>query len=129
MENTTHANPNSSVRARARVIIASYRRPVGGDLCVTPCCAILVASGSSLNTKGVCVMAVTGKTGADAFFKAVNRQRITVNAYRAKLLAVISVMQGLSLLTASEAAQAIAMVEAIAAAYDVWIKIADYSGF
>ena len=78
---------------------------------------------------GGSIMAVTGRTGADAFFKAVNRQRITVNSYRAKLLSVIAVMQGLSLLTATEAAQAVAMVEAIAAAYDVWQKIADYSGF
>jgi hypothetical protein len=74
-------------------------------------------------------MAVTGKTGADAFFKAMNRQRITVNKYRAKMLAVIGVMQGLSLLTPAEAAQAIAMVEAVAAAYDIWQKIASYSGF
>ena len=74
-------------------------------------------------------MPITGRTGSDAFFKAVNRQRITVNAYRGKMLAVIAVMQTAGLLTSAEAAQAVAMVEAIAAAYDIWKKIADYSGF
>lgn len=74
-------------------------------------------------------MAVTGKTGADAIFKTMKRQAIVYQRYAPKLNALITVMQGLSLLTSGEAALAHAYVAAIVEMAVIFQKISDYSGF
>lgn len=74
-------------------------------------------------------MAVTGKTGADAFFGALKRQSIVWSHYGPKLLALASTMHGLGLLDDAEYQALVAGFNALPVFYAAMKKIADYSGF
>lgn len=74
-------------------------------------------------------MAVTGKTGADAIFRAIQRVCIVITRYRAKFDNVVTAAQGAGAIT-SDQAQAIrdfiASLNVLCAALDALSK---YSGF
>lgn len=74
-------------------------------------------------------MAVTGKTGADGFYKAVKRQSLIWAHYGPKLQAVVNTMHGLGLLTDAEAAALTAAFGSLPALLSAISKVADYSGF
>lgn len=73
-------------------------------------------------------MAVTGKTGADAFFKALKRQSIVWVKYGPKLIAVINTMHTAGLLLDPEYTALITALNALPAFYAAMQKVADYSG-
>lgn len=73
--------------------------------------------------------AVTGKTGADAIFKALHRCCIVLGKYEVKLIAVINLMHTSALLTDAQQTAALTFIAASTAACDVFKVIADYSGF
>lgn len=74
-------------------------------------------------------MAITGKTGADAIFKALSRICIVLNRYHAKLINVVSLAQAAGAITSGEATTIIAFINAAQAACDAFRKLADYAGF
>lgn len=74
-------------------------------------------------------MAVTGKTGADGFAKAVKRQSLIYAHYGPKLRALVLTMQGLGLLEAAEASALLAAFDSLPAILSAIAKVAEYSGF
>ncbi len=74
-------------------------------------------------------MAVTGKTGADGFSKAVKRQALIWAHYGPKLAAVCTTMHGLGLLTDTEYAALTNAFSALPSLLSAIAKVADYSGF
>ena len=73
-------------------------------------------------------MATTGKTGADAFAKAVKRQAIIISHYGPKLLAVCSVMHTAGLLDDAEYNALVTGINAVPALLSAIAKVAQYSG-
>lgn len=74
-------------------------------------------------------MAVTGKTGGDAIYKAIKRILIVESHYGAKLDAVMTIMVSLGLLDAADAAVVRLFLGQLPALLAALAKIADYSGF
>jgi len=74
-------------------------------------------------------MAITGKTGADAIAKALKHICRILVAYRTKLEAVIDAAQASNAITAAQADTAKAFVASADAACQVFILVAEYSGF
>lgn len=74
-------------------------------------------------------MPVTGKTGADAVFKAVKRIAIVLSHYAPKFLAVVAVMEAGGNITAADAAAIRGFVSALNDLLAALSKVADYSGF
>jgi hypothetical protein len=74
-------------------------------------------------------MAVTGKTGADGFRKAIKRQSIIWSHYGPKLKGVCDTMKALGLLDDLEYTALIAAFNALPALMSAIDKVAEYSGF
>jgi len=74
-------------------------------------------------------MALTGRTGADAIFKALKRICIVLTKYQSKLVAVIVSAQSAGAITSAQAADATALINLASAACVAFQRIADYSGF
>lgn len=74
-------------------------------------------------------MATTGKTGADAWMRTLIKQAQLMASYGPKLQGVISAMEALGLLTASEVAAINAYFAGMAAVAAIMLKVAQYSGF
>lgn len=74
-------------------------------------------------------MPVTGKTGADAVFKALKRIAIVLSHYAPKFLAVVAVMEAGGNITSVEAAAIRAFVTSLNDLLSALSKVADYSGF
>jgi hypothetical protein len=74
-------------------------------------------------------MAITGKTGADAVAKALKHICRVLVAYRTKLEAVIDAAVASNAITAAQADTAKAFIASADAACQIFILIADYSGF
>lgn len=74
-------------------------------------------------------MAVTGRTGADGWYKALKRQSIIWSHYGPKLAAVAATMHGLGLLTDAEYTALTTSFTALPALLAAMAKVADYSGF
>lgn len=74
-------------------------------------------------------MALTGKTGADAVFKALKRICLVIAHYGPKLQAVITAAEDADVVTATQATAARDLVAAAQAACDAFSLIAGYSGF
>jgi pheromone shutdown protein TraB len=74
-------------------------------------------------------MAVTGKTGADAVFKAIKRVTIVISHYAPKFLAVIAVMEAGGNITSVEAATIRAFITSLNDLMAALSKVAAYSGF
>lgn len=74
-------------------------------------------------------MAVTGKTGADAFYKALKRQSIVWSHYGPKFLALVATMHTAGLLDDAEYAALNAAFTALPALLAAMAKVAAYSGF
>jgi len=74
-------------------------------------------------------MAITGKTGADAIAKSMKHICRVINAYSAKLNAVISAARASNVITVEQEEIALAFVASADAACRVFILIAGYSGF
>lgn len=74
-------------------------------------------------------MALTGKTGADAVFKALKRICIVLSHYRAKLDAVIDSAQGASVITEEQAVLAHDFLGTASTVCAVFEAVAGYSGF
>lgn len=75
------------------------------------------------------IMAVTGKTGADAVFLALKHICKVITRYRLKLDAVIDQAESAGVITSGQATDAHAFVAAANATCAVFELIADYSGF
>jgi hypothetical protein len=74
-------------------------------------------------------MAITGKTGADAVAKSVKHICRVLVAYRAKLEAVIDAAASAGKITAEQATVAKAFLASADAACQIFILVAEYSGF
>jgi len=74
-------------------------------------------------------MATTGKTGADAVFKAFTRICIVIAKYRAKLDLVIDAAATAGVITSTQATTAHDFVASAATTCAIFRLIADYSGF
>jgi hypothetical protein len=74
-------------------------------------------------------MAITGKTGADAIAKSLKHICRVLVAYRTKLEAVINAAVAANAITQAQADTALAFVASADAACQVFILIANYSGF
>lgn len=74
-------------------------------------------------------MSITGKTGADAIFKAIKRVAIVLSHYAPKFLAVIAVMETGGNITPAEAATIRAFVTSMNDLLSALSKVAEYSGF
>jgi hypothetical protein len=74
-------------------------------------------------------MAITGRTGADAVFKALKRQCIVFQKYNTKLRAVILAAEAATIITSTEAAVCNAFLDSILTACAAFEKVAGYSGF
>lgn len=74
-------------------------------------------------------MPVTGKTGADAVFKAIKAVVLTLSHYTPKFLAVVAVMESGGNITATDAATIRAFVTSLNDLLSALQKVADYSGF
>jgi len=74
-------------------------------------------------------MAITGKTGADAIAKSLKHICRVLVAYRTKLEAVIEAAESFGTITGAQADTARAFVASADAACQVFILIAQYSGF
>lgn len=74
-------------------------------------------------------MAVTGKTGADAFSKAVKRQALIYAHYGPKLRALVLSMAALGLLEDPEKTALLLAFDNLPAILSAIAKVADYSGF
>lgn len=73
-------------------------------------------------------MAVTGKTGADAWYKTVKKQADIYKKYGPKLVTVVTTMEAAGLLTAAEMAALISAFSAMPALLSAIAKVAEYSG-
>ena len=78
--------------------------------------------------KGRFTMAVTGKTGADAWYKTVKKQADIYRKFGPKLTAVINTMLAANLLTPTEAAALVAGFNATPEILSAIAKVAEYSG-
>lgn len=74
-------------------------------------------------------MPVTGKTGADAIYKALKRILIVMSHYLPKLKATVAIMVSTGALTTAEAAEVNAFLDSMSALIAAVKKVADYSGF
>jgi hypothetical protein len=74
-------------------------------------------------------MALTGKTGADAIFKALKRICIVLSHYQTKLTLLINAAETATVITSTQAAAARAFVTAANDVCAVFQLLADYSGF
>lgn len=74
-------------------------------------------------------MAVTGKTGADAVFQALQHICRVITKYRTKLDAVIDAATTAGVITSAQAVIAHDFVSTASAACSVFELIASYSGF
>jgi len=72
---------------------------------------------------------VTGRTGADAFYKSVKKQAQLWAKYGPKLAAVSQTMHGLGLLDDTEYAALTAAFTAVPNILAAIAKVAEYSGF
>lgn len=72
--------------------------------------------------------AITGKTGADAVFKALSRICIVLSHYRAKLDAVIDTAVTAGVITSSQATTAHDFLATANTVCAVFQLVADYSG-
>lgn len=83
----------------------------------------------SVLDKWRCQVAVTGKTGADAIFKALKRICIVITKYNTKLVAVVAAAEAASAITSSDASTITSFIAAANSACVAFQKLADYSGF
>lgn len=74
-------------------------------------------------------MAVTGKTGADATYKALKRILIVMSHYLPKFKATVEIMVAGGHLTAAEAVIINEFLDSLAGLIAAVSKVADYSGF
>lgn len=74
-------------------------------------------------------MALTGKTGADAVFKALKRICLVITHYRVKLDNVIDAAESAGAITSSQATTAHDFVAAASVNCAIFELIAGYSGF
>ena len=74
-------------------------------------------------------MAITGRTGADAIFKALQRICIVITRYRVKLDAVIDAAVTAGAITSAQATTAHDFVATAGSVCLVFNLIANYSGF
>jgi hypothetical protein len=74
-------------------------------------------------------MAVTGKTGADAVAKALKHICRVLVAYRTKLEAVIDQAAAFGTITSEQAATAKVFIASADTACQIFILVAEYSGF
>jgi acetyl-CoA carboxylase carboxyltransferase component len=74
-------------------------------------------------------MAVTGKTGADAIFKALHHICTVLNKYETKLIAVVAAAQSAGAITSDQASKINAFITVASATCDAFSALADYSGF
>lgn len=74
-------------------------------------------------------MAVTGKTGADAISKALNRQAINVQKYGPKFNGALPDAVSTGAITSTERDIIVAFVASIPAAKSAMVKFAAYCGF
>jgi len=73
--------------------------------------------------------AVTGRTGADTFYKSVKKQAQIWAKYGPKLAAVAQTMHSLGLLEDAEYAALVAAFSAVPSILSAISKVAEYSGF
>lgn len=73
-------------------------------------------------------MANTGKTGADALWRALHKALTVMNAYAPKFRAVVAIMVANGHLAAPEAATIIAFLDGLSALDAALKKVSDYSG-
>lgn len=74
-------------------------------------------------------MAVTGKTGADAIFKALKRVCIVLGHYQTKLAAATSAALASGAITSAQKTQIDNFVAVAVVTCDAFRALADYSGF
>lgn len=72
---------------------------------------------------------VTGKTGADAFAKALKRQQLVLAHYAAKMDIVIGLAVTAGAISSAEATLIHAYITALQAAAAAVVKLAEFSGF
>jgi hypothetical protein len=74
-------------------------------------------------------VAITGKTGADAIFKALHHICSVLNKYRTKLEAVVTAAQGAGAITSGQATQINDFIAVAVVTCDAFAALAAYSGF
>lgn len=74
-------------------------------------------------------MPITGKTGADAVFKALQRICIVITKYRTKLDAVINQAEAASVITSAQATAAHDFIASASTVCAVFNLVAGFSGF
>lgn len=74
-------------------------------------------------------MAITGKTGADAVFKALKRICVVLSHYQAKLLAVTAAARAAGAITADQETKINNFVAVAVVTCDAFHALAEYSGF
>jgi hypothetical protein len=74
-------------------------------------------------------MARTGKTGADAIFKALKRICLVLSHYSGKLDKMITAAEAADVVTSAQAATARAFLAGANGACAIFETLADYSGF
>lgn len=74
-------------------------------------------------------MAITGKTGADAIFKALKRICIVLTKYQAKLQAVVVAAEAAGAITSADATTISAFITVAASTCAAFDRLAQYSGF
>lgn len=74
-------------------------------------------------------MAVTGRTGADAVFKALHRICIVLTKYRTKLDTVIDAAKDNNVITTQQATDAHAFISTADTVCSIFELVAGYSGF
>lgn len=74
-------------------------------------------------------MAITGKTGADAIFKALKHICIVLSHYNLKLRLVITAARVAGAITTGEETIILAFIDSAVVACDAFNKLAAYSGF
>lgn len=74
-------------------------------------------------------MAVTGRTGADAYSKAVKKQAQLIAKFGPKLTTVAATCHTLGLITDAEYAALVAGFNAVPQILSAVAKVAEYSGF
>lgn len=74
-------------------------------------------------------MPITGKTGADAIFKALKRVAIVLEKYRPKFLLVIEAAEAAGAISAADATLIGGFLSTVTDLVVALGKLADYSGF
>lgn len=74
-------------------------------------------------------MAITGKSGADAIFKALKRVCIVLAKYQSKLIAVTAAARSAGAITATQETQINNFIAVAVVTCDAFHALADYSGF